>query len=505
MEQGVAQRVAYGAGAQGISFALSTLLQILMVPVFLSAWDHEVYADWLVLSAVVGLFSLADLGLQGYTTVAMRIAWARGDADGFHRALHVGLGAYAALMAVWTLVLLACALWVDLRGLLGLDHLQAVPETFVLLGLPMIALLPRGLVGSVYSARGALGREVMLAFVFASGALLAQMLAVLAGAAPPAVAAVQCAAGLLLGWGVLLPDLRRRHPDIVLRAALPTGAELRALLAKAPYYAVASGTAVLIQQIPVVVLGRLSAPAAVVAFTTARTFTGLTRQAARQLSDGVGIEMARQHARGDLGSLLRLYAGTARLAGGMVGLLAGLSMVLGPSFFALWTGGSLAFDAALAAGFFAPALLMAPAYGAGSLLRSTDLPDRVAAAFVMQAAGCLLLCPLLVFWLDALGAVIALGIAEALALGLYTMRVAARLLGGGLPGLALRTYGVALAALALGAGAAVLLDRLMPVRDVADLLLFGAAWCALLALPAFYLLFDAPHRAWLKEIASGRV
>lgn len=128
-DPGSGRRLAAGFVTQGGSFVL--LLPFLLVPVFPSMWNKPVYGGWLVLYACCGLLFLADLGMHGRATAALRLSWARGDAAGFLRLPHGGLGACAALTAAWTVVLLAFVAVVDVPALLDATHVEPVTQVLM--------------------------------------------------------------------------------------------------------------------------------------------------------------------------------------------------------------------------------------------------------------------------------------------------------------------------------------------------------------------------------------
>lgn len=491
----LAQRVAAGFGMQGISFAVTTAAQILLVPVFLAHWGTAAYADWLVLYAAAGLLALVDCGFHATLTNTLRATQARGDAAGFARTLSAGLGAYLILTAVAFAGLLASARWVDVARLLGVEETAGAPVSFVLLGCAVLAVLPRGLVSAVFSARGALERETALYLVYSVGQSAALAAMLLAGGSPPQAAAAYLGASVLFGWGPLLFDLRRRHPDVRLRPALPGRPEMRMLASRAPYHALTAGVTAFLLQLPVLALGRWApAPGAVVAFATMRTFTGLTRQAAIQLSVITGIEMARQQAQADHAGLERLQRGTIRLTAGALGLLTGASMVIGPPFFAAWTHGAIAFDPVLAAAFLTATVLMAPVFGAVGLLRHGDYARPLARSAAAQAVLTTALCWLLIAPLGTLGAALAAGLAEVGVVGMHGLALTARLTRVSALRVVAFAQGLVLAGVALGGGAALALGLVVPTGSLGGLLMFGALWSALVALPAPFLLLDGAQR-----------
>lgn len=495
---GLVRRLALGFGVLGSGFLATTALQIVLVPVFLAAWGAERYADWLVLQAASALVVLADLGLHGQA-VALRLAAARGDAGGFQRILSAGLGAYGLLSAM-VVVLLTFVVVLDAAAIVGVGRDDGA--ALLLLSLSGVAMMPRGLVASIYLARGEFGRETASHLAVVLGQMAVAGAAAFAGAGLTGAAAAHAGTTVLLGWLPLVVDLRRRHADVSLRPVLPRPSDLLEMRTRAPLYALTQGATTVLPHVPVLLLGGLGAPPqAVVAFTTMRTFTGLARQPASQLSSIAGIEMARQFVQGDAAGLHRLHAGIGRTMGALVGLLGGLLMVLGQPFFTVWTHGSVAFDPALAGVFLVTVGLLAPGYGGMSLLRHGDQPRPLAMALMAQtilvAGLCVVLIPAPGHWGGAIGAALAVGSAEVLTFGLG-LGVAVDRLVGEAPG---RHAAVALVALlpggAVGIGAALAVERLVPIGGLAGVLSFVALWSLLVAPAAPFLLLDGGQRGWL--------
>ena len=494
---GLLRRLAAGTGAQGLASAVVLAGQLLSVPVLLGAWGAGVYADWLVLSAAAGLLVLADFGLYSHLSNALRAAWASGDEAGGRRILQTGLGVYAALAGGLALLMgvaapVVAALGVDGPALLGVERSDGAGATLLLLLGATLLLLPRGLVATVHSARGAFHREVVMITVSLAGMQGATLLAALAGGAPLHAAAAQLAAALLLGWLPLLLDLRRRYPDLALHPLPPTWGELRRIAAKAPLYAVQQGGVLVLVNAPVLLLGWLAAPAAVVVFATLRTLVGLVRQTVQQVAMVLGLEMARLCARGELAGAARLHAGSSAVLGCATGLLAGAVWVAGPTVFALWTHGTTPFDPLVAAVLLGGLLLRAPVQGAAAALRLVDRPGAVAAAQGAEMAVLLLLAPALILWMGAAGAALAAAVAEGLVSGPWLLRAAGRLFGTGVLRPALRAGAAALAGLlvALLAGLAV------GPSGPAGVAAFAALWAAA-AVPVLFAVADPGQRAWL--------
>ena len=453
----IGRRLLRGFGMQGACLATQIVLQLVVVKVCLSAWGASVYGDWLVLSALAGFVGFADLGVQGYLANGLRLAWARGETVAGHRMLAIGIALYLALMTV-AAGLLGVLLWgFDLPARSGVAALADATPILAWLALTNLLLLPREFVAAVYSARGQFDRQVGLFLMLALAQNGALILGATAGWLLPQTAMAYCGASLLVGWGVPLADLRRRHPDVRLGPRWPTREERRALARVAPFYGLLQGGGVVLIQMPVVLLGAWSTPQAVVVFTTMRTFTGLLRQGVNQIATVVGLELARLYAVADTAAAAILYRRAAVLTGAVVGLGVGVTLLVGPAFFAYWTHGAVRFDPTLAALFLAATLLATPGYLAFGLLRLIDRPQTVALALLVQTLATLALGALLIPVGQASGAAAAVGIGEALAFSPILLGAAGRVLACPVLAMAARSYGAAAAGLGLSiaVGAAV--------------------------------------------------
>ena len=444
------RRVARGFGMQILSFVVVALAQFLAVPLCLAAWGTEVYGAWLVVLAVAGLLTMADLGVHGHLCNTLRAAWARGEHAVGRRILRAGLGVYSVLVLVLAVALAAALALIDLSAALGLGGLEHATAILLLLCLPTVLLLPRELVLSVYAAHGEFDRQVADALVLGIGQHGVVIAGALTGQAPVTVASGYFVITLALGWGRTLLALRRRYPDVCFAPCRPTLTEVRSLWAKAPFYAAQQGGGVLLIQLPVIMLGRLGSSDAVVAFTTMRTFINVMRQFSSQFATASGLEIARLHAAGEVAVAARAYDASVILSGGVVGLIAAVLTTFGPAFFALWTRGRVSFDPVLAAVFAGGLLLMIPANCAFGLLRLIDRPLPVAVALIIQTVVGSALCLILIPGEGALGAALAVSVAEVVIAGPILVVEVARLLGRNVAMILLRAYGPALVALGLG-------------------------------------------------------
>lgn len=424
-------RTARALGAQTIAFGLLAVQQVVLVPIFLHAWDVAVYAEWLVLFFAANLVRVTDLGLGYLLANRARAHAARGHWEGYRATLRVGCAAYGLHFVVTCPSLLLVAHLVGLQTLLNGQALApwVFHGSLAVLVAGTLLSLGRDFLFMLYPAHGELDRGVLLfnvqllARVSVVGVLLS------AGFGPFCVSAgwalVDATAGLLLlfadlrrrhGWGRLLPD-RRDWREVGERK-----------LRDCPAYAASHVAEQLLLNAPVLILGFLHLPhLQVVIFNTARTYTNLARQFLTQYGRTFGVEAA-QLAAVQTEAARRHLAKGIRFLGVIAGLLVGCLVGAAPLAYDLWIGGADVYrsDVILAMGL--PLLLTGPAMASLAFLRSLERQDLVAWVLSTQALLSLVLGMAGAEHHGALGLALALSVAEvALIAGVLARRASMRL------------------------------------------------------------------------------
>src|SRR5262245_43991812 len=156
-----ARRLFGGWSANLVQVALGITQQVALIPVFLHYWSSEMLAGWLVIYAAGNLAFVADMGLQARAINRFLAFRSSADCNGRTAAFYSGmLRVYLVLTAVLIASLLAgCALWPP-SVTLGFEKLPHFDAAFVAMVAGIFALLPAGLITSLYRARGLYGRAV---------------------------------------------------------------------------------------------------------------------------------------------------------------------------------------------------------------------------------------------------------------------------------------------------------------------------------------------------------
>lgn len=498
---GTKRRLFFSFSAQTLAIGVRIAIQLLMVPIFLHGWDTALYQDWLLIFSATGFLSILDLGMQVYFSNALLADWSRQDMAAYRRHFGTALALYAVILSVSAGILSLAALLAPWSRWLGTTAMtpQSVVATLCLLTAASLILIPAGLLTALYRARGEYGLST------ASGAIAeacrggAMALIVLCGGSPADAGASYLLVAILFVILVLW-DQRRRYGAQSFAPTLPDKAEFREALTQSMRYLVAGSATPILQNAPILLLGRLGTePGAVVAFAVFRTLTGFARQIVTQLSHAVGGELGHRHSRADIQGTATLMSHAGRLVSGAGGLLCGVALVLGKPFLAAWTQGKVGYDPWLCGIFLATILICAPAQVAYMVFHYTNRPTILLLSGGLQIVITLLLCALLIGPLGAAGAALACAAAETVTVGLLLPLNATRSLD--LPvAVYLRTCLAAAGACSvLSAGIAWGLEALIPLRGYPGVALIGVIWCILIAGPAFRLLLSTPQRDWVLD------
>ncbi len=375
---GVARRVLSGSLASWTRIALTVLVQIGLVPLYLSHWTLEQYGCWLVVlaaTAFVNVLSLAHHNVVGNRMLQLP----RGDGAGLGRLLSAALPFSLGLGLLELLALAGLAALGALAALFtapealppGLMH-EALASLLLVSSAIWLGVSTSGLYGRVASALGHFARAAWWGVAVQAASGLAPATAVLLGAGLWPTACALAGAHLAVNalYQADLWRLARRHGVHLQAPDWGLGwRQLRASTLLGLGYA----AGLLRQQGLRVLVGGLLGVGAAVAFTTLRTASNLSLQGIATVTDPVfpefmGFLRERQQA-AVVGTFAFLWLTLVFLLGPALVVL----QALAPALFGLWTHGKLAFDAPVFAGFSTALLLFALARPADAILLGQNL------------------------------------------------------------------------------------------------------------------------------------
>jgi O-antigen/teichoic acid export membrane protein len=318
---------------------------LLLVPLFLSHWSTGVYGEWIALSALVGYFSVTDLGMNSAALNSMTGAYARGDLSRYRQlqgsamAFYVGMAFSVSLLSGFMTAVLPVPAWIGIRY---------IPPTLAagvawLLAARILWQMPAGQLWNIYRTTGNLSATQWL-WNLQSFGLLAVTATVLMLQGDVLRLAVWGAAPLILVTAGALINLKRSHPELLPKLSEVNLAGLRELLNPSLLFGLIMLSMALTLQGPILLVSKALGGTAVALLVTTRTLSNVIRQIVSPLQLALWPELTRLDA---VGAQPALRFGHRLLAIGSVALSAAVGGALwfeGASVIAVWTHGKLGAD-----------------------------------------------------------------------------------------------------------------------------------------------------------------
>lgn len=413
------KRIGANIAAQAIPQVLTFLDRFVFVGTLVRAWGPEVYADWALLFAGVGLISLGDLGLGIYFGNNWQHANAHGDTQRFNRLIGVALYCYLVLAAVVISLLLYCGLVLQPAELFSVRHMPAADArtVFVLLGLTMASMLMRGSISQVYRGRGEFARGTLVTTLPLAGYLLLGIPAAQFGAMPAVVACIYLGCDML-GTIFMVSDLKRREASLSLKPYRPSSEEVRDILSQGRWNLLLQGVPIAWLQVPVLMLGAIGIPgAALTGFLLLRTLINFLRSFTTIISLSAAVEIAPMLHRGQHDRLAPMLMTTGRSICGFVGAVCAGIAFFGEDFMALWSGRRDLFDSVTMYWMIAAAITGTAAMPLFALFMLGNRPKPAALASLLQLVLGLAACATLAVRYGPAGAAAGLALGEIAAAG----------------------------------------------------------------------------------------
>lgn len=481
-----AHRLIQGWSANAVQSALGVAQQVLLVPVFLRFWTSDLLAAWLAIYAAANIIFVADAGLQLRAINRFLAFKSSADPDGRTASFHAGMQRiYFGVAAGVVLLLLIGAQLLAPSKTLGFRAVSDFDAAFLVMTVGTALTLPSNLVSGLYRARGLYGRAVWLQNCAMVLALPAQLLAIFAIGTLLSVAVayiiVQVVVALYLvaiDAPRLFPFLRRGHGGQHWRWSVGQ-------FGSAFPFAVAGITELALLNAPVLMVSALvSDRIAVAQWALTRVAAGLLRGLCMQLTLPVAAELGYDHAVGDRERTRRLYARGSALVTALASLIVSGLLPFWPDFFALWTRGSIPYNAPLTVTLLVGSGIVAPSILALGFANYSNRGDLLARSKGLQLVVFLVLSLVLIRALGPLGAAIALVASDlSIQFGLLTLTIMRQTLQHPFRHLAFLPV-VAAAILLPGWGVGVIVGSLVPGVGVGHFVAECAIWLAVMAVVA---------------------
>jgi O-antigen/teichoic acid export membrane protein len=392
----IRERIGRALGAGAFGQAVTILVQLVSVPLFLQYWGIERYGEWLILAAIPSYLALSDLGFGSAAANEMTMAAGAGD----HERVVATYQSTCALLGVIVILLLLLVPPIALiasqspgLGIRAISHAD-VFWVVVLLGSGVAASLAGGIISAVYRCEGR----------YATGAVYTNLLrlaefAVTAAALAAGCKAVGLAAAIVcarcLGMATIYGCALRFAPWSRVSLRHARRARVRALAGPAlSFMAFPVGNAIN-QQGFSLLIGTQLGSAPLVVFSTMRTVSRVASQAMNLINSAVWPELSRAFGRQDVTTARDLHRRAVQASVVLaIGALGALS-VAGSDLLRIWTHGKVVLDNAAYPFLLAAMAVNAVWFTSSVVPASVNRHQRMALVYVAFSCMGLLLAILL--------------------------------------------------------------------------------------------------------------
>jgi len=339
---GITSRLLRGVGASALGPLVTTLIQVVSVPIFLHFWGAHLYGEWLILSAIPTYLALSDFGFGSVASNDMTMQVGKGDHNSaqhtFQSAwlLTTSISLTVALLAALVIGLLPLTRWLHLTAMTG----PRISLTLLLLVACVLFGFQANMISAGFRCDGNFAYGTMWGN-FVRFAEAAAVVVIVTAHGGPVSAAASMLAIRIVGNLWLQTALRRRSPWLHYGVAHASLDVVRRLWAPAmAYMAFPAGNALNFQGI-LLAVGAVLGPIPVVVFSTLRTLARLPTQLTMIVQSGVWPELSRAHgaSNNEIVRSLHRYSCQASIwiSGGAAAVLA----LGGTRILSLWTHGKV--------------------------------------------------------------------------------------------------------------------------------------------------------------------
>lgn len=125
------QRIWASLSLSALILLITTVGQVVMVPILLSHWGDQLYGEWITLTNLVSSLSIINFGVQSYVLNILIGHHVRNEVEGGTRVLHAALRLYVVLCSIIMLITLGLVLWPDLLDWLNIKTLSSIETRLI--------------------------------------------------------------------------------------------------------------------------------------------------------------------------------------------------------------------------------------------------------------------------------------------------------------------------------------------------------------------------------------
>jgi len=496
-------RLLSGWSANLAQVVLGITQQLALIPIFLHYLSSDQLAAWLALYATGNLALAADVGLQSRVINRFLSFKACADASG-RTAQYFGAMRWTYFGLIGTLIALSFGGIYLIRPsrVLGFQAIASFDVSFAVMLAGTLALLPSNLVAGLYRARGLYGRAVWMQCAAMLVSQLAQIVAIVAAGNLTAITIAYTLPQIMGATYLSFFDVYRQFPylDRPRVTARPHLRWIAGQLRRAFPFAIAGGTEIALQNLPVLFVSAIVADRIAVAqWGLTRVVAGLVRNLCIQVTLPIAAELGHDRAIGARQPLRRLYARGSVLVTLLASIAVSALLAFWPDFFALWTHGVIPYDPLLMLTLLVGAAAVAPSILSLGFAHYSDRGELLARSKGLQLVAFVILSLVLTPLMGPLGTAIAIVATDLLVqFGLVALTIISETLERPVRHIAF-LLGLMIAVSAFGWGVGYLIRSVLPLTGLGGFVVECTLWLIIMALAASPLL-PSERRAKLAEI-----
>jgi len=332
------RRIIAGMGANSFGMAITIVMQLVSLPLFLHYWDTSTYGVWLMLSAIPAYLSMADVGMVAAAGNKMTMSMGEGNVPEANRTFQSAQMFMTFVGCLLALIVVPLVLWAPFPGLDTMDRRVAL----LALSAGVLLSLFSGLTETLYRATERYAIGAVLGNLVRLGEWLGSLLGLMLVGSFAAIALCSLAARLV-GTILFIWYAARGNHGLKLGVGLAQKSEVISLVKPAiSFMTFPLANAFSFQGVTLLV-GVMFGPALVAIFNTYRTIARISVQMTAMFSFAVWPEFSRLFGKGGMPAVELLFRRSAIFG---VFQAVGLSILIyfiSPWLLNFWTHGDIKF------------------------------------------------------------------------------------------------------------------------------------------------------------------
>jgi O-antigen/teichoic acid export membrane protein len=336
------RRIIAGMGANSFGMAITIVIQLVSLPLFLHYWDASTYGVWLMLSAIPAYLAMADVGMVSAAGNKMTMSMGDGNVIEANKTFQSAQLFMIIVCCSLALIVIPLILWMPFPGLNTMDRRVAL----LALSVGVLLSLFSGLTETLYRSTGRYAAGAVVGNLVRLGEWLGSLLGLILIGSFTAIALFSLAARLL-GTILFIVYAARGSHGIKFGIGLAQKTEVISLVKPAISFMTFPLANALSFQGVTLLVGIMFGPILVAIFNTYRTIARISVQITAMFSFAVWPEFSRLFGQGGMAAVESLFRRSAIFGVIQAISLSVLVFFISPWILDFWTHGRIKFDSDL--------------------------------------------------------------------------------------------------------------------------------------------------------------